>query len=279
MKLSCDVIRDLLVLYDEAACSEDSRKLVEEHLEECAGCRRYLEELKLPEKLLEERTVEELSGEEELSKEEVFSQERLLKKSFHKIRQRWAASLLAVLLLLPAAGLGILSFHECTGWGMAFTNLDEILTVRSFLQKLKLGEYEQAAEMIDYAYVYQAIMEVNKIYKGPIERESFEEFYGEVLTMTEEEYVEYRRALFVEDVMTYYASKGADFSFGFSDAYRYEDGSWSIEYAIKEQYADGDSEVYYMSFTETDGKVYHNSSRETPRREDALGYVFGLAHP
>ena len=38
MKNSCDVIRDLLPLYADDACSQDSRKLVEEHLTECPEC-------------------------------------------------------------------------------------------------------------------------------------------------------------------------------------------------------------------------------------------------
>ena len=39
MKLSCDVIKDMLPLYYDEVCSEDTRKLVEEHLKECESCR------------------------------------------------------------------------------------------------------------------------------------------------------------------------------------------------------------------------------------------------
>ena len=45
MKNSCDVIRDLLPLYADDACSQDSRKMVEEHLAECADCGRMLRRL------------------------------------------------------------------------------------------------------------------------------------------------------------------------------------------------------------------------------------------
>lgn len=38
MKVPCDVIRDLLPLYADEACSEESGKLVEEHLQECPDC-------------------------------------------------------------------------------------------------------------------------------------------------------------------------------------------------------------------------------------------------
>ena len=46
MKIKCDVIRDLLPLYVDDVLSEESRKLVEEHLQECEDCREYCKDLK-----------------------------------------------------------------------------------------------------------------------------------------------------------------------------------------------------------------------------------------
>ncbi len=46
MKTDCEVIRDLLPLYADEACSEKSRALVEEHLDECPDCRALLGELR-----------------------------------------------------------------------------------------------------------------------------------------------------------------------------------------------------------------------------------------
>ncbi|MDO5399460.1 MAG: zf-HC2 domain-containing protein [Eubacteriales bacterium] len=45
MKLPCNVTQDLLPLYHDGVCSEESRRLVEEHLEGCEACKRVLEEL------------------------------------------------------------------------------------------------------------------------------------------------------------------------------------------------------------------------------------------
>lgn len=42
MKMDCDVVRDLLPLYADDACSEKSRALVEEHLLDCPECRALL---------------------------------------------------------------------------------------------------------------------------------------------------------------------------------------------------------------------------------------------
>lgn len=38
MKISCEIIRDLLPLYHDGVCSMESRGLVEEHLAECESC-------------------------------------------------------------------------------------------------------------------------------------------------------------------------------------------------------------------------------------------------
>lgn len=42
MNLSCEIIRDLLPLYHDGVCSNDSKALVEEHLMYCANCRTEL---------------------------------------------------------------------------------------------------------------------------------------------------------------------------------------------------------------------------------------------
>lgn len=38
MKISCEVIKDLLPLYHDGVCSDDSKALIEAHLAACASC-------------------------------------------------------------------------------------------------------------------------------------------------------------------------------------------------------------------------------------------------
>lgn len=58
MKLSCDVINDLLPLYYDEVCSEETKKIVEEHLKECETCRNLMgkmgKEYCIPQKELDE---------------------------------------------------------------------------------------------------------------------------------------------------------------------------------------------------------------------------------
>lgn len=43
MKITCDVIQDLLPSYVDNICSMDSRRLVDEHIKSCENCKRKLE--------------------------------------------------------------------------------------------------------------------------------------------------------------------------------------------------------------------------------------------
>lgn len=47
MRLSCEVIRDLLPLYYDKVCSEESSSLIEEHLAKCPQCVDELQKLKM----------------------------------------------------------------------------------------------------------------------------------------------------------------------------------------------------------------------------------------
>lgn len=46
-QVSCKIIEDLLPLYVEGICSEESRRMVEEHLKGCEACRKTLEALRM----------------------------------------------------------------------------------------------------------------------------------------------------------------------------------------------------------------------------------------
>ena len=45
MKISCDIIKDLLPLYYDGVCSADSKAIIEAHLAQCADCRAELAEM------------------------------------------------------------------------------------------------------------------------------------------------------------------------------------------------------------------------------------------
>lgn len=53
-KASCEIVKDLLPLYYDNVCSEDSKRMVEEHLTDCQSCKIELDRLKMDFKLPKE---------------------------------------------------------------------------------------------------------------------------------------------------------------------------------------------------------------------------------
>lgn len=104
MKYPCNVIKDLLPLYHDGVCSDESRTIVEEHLQECSECRQYYEMLMVSD------SVEEQS----------YDAENEAKKAtfIHGIKRRLrkkqiVAGVIAVAVLVVAA-LSVLSILDKT---------------------------------------------------------------------------------------------------------------------------------------------------------------------
>lgn len=137
MRLSCGIVMDLLPLYEEGICSEETKKAVEEHLKECKKCRSFLED------------VHSFPEEEMQSENIVKSQldaDKVVVKSFKKIRLRWAYSLMLIVALIPVC---ILGYHQLTGQGIGFTNLREFYIGQNFVKQLQLGDYEKAFQYLN----------------------------------------------------------------------------------------------------------------------------------
>ena len=46
--MNCNMIKDLIPLYIDGCCSEESEKAVEEHIIDCDDCKKLVEDMKLP---------------------------------------------------------------------------------------------------------------------------------------------------------------------------------------------------------------------------------------
>ena len=138
MKWNCDLIQDLLPLYEEDLCSPGSRLAVEEHLCECETCRRLTVPLPIAEQV------------------DTAASDRAVKKSMRKVKRRWLASLAAAVLAVP---LLLLSINQYRGSGLCFTNLDDIYTAWQFVHALETQNWEKAAQMHEYSRDYASILE------------------------------------------------------------------------------------------------------------------------
>lgn len=106
MKMSCNIIEDLLPLYVDDMVSEDSRKLVEEHLKECPSCWKMQEEMVKENRL---SAAGNRSNSEKTNKTEA----EPLKKIRRRIRKKRIASvILAVILVVAAGGIGHYWYYD-----------------------------------------------------------------------------------------------------------------------------------------------------------------------
>ena len=100
-RIPCNVNKDLLPLYVDDVCSEESKAMVEEHLAGCRKCQDYFDALRegtAEEKMKEER--EEFLSEEKMNREAV-SVIKSIKREISKGRtKRTAVTVAAVLLVL-----------------------------------------------------------------------------------------------------------------------------------------------------------------------------------
>ena len=74
MKCKCGIIKDLLPLYVDHVCSDESKELIDEHLLECEKCRSYMNSLR------EAQDVEDAAYDEEKESRKVKMMVRMKKK-------------------------------------------------------------------------------------------------------------------------------------------------------------------------------------------------------
>ncbi len=51
--MNCNIVKDLIPLYIDGCCSEESEKVVEEHINDCDDCKKLLEDMKSPSDIVE----------------------------------------------------------------------------------------------------------------------------------------------------------------------------------------------------------------------------------
>ena len=105
MKYSCNVIKDLIPLYYDSACSQESKEIVEQHIEECQECRKYLEDLK------ESNDVEKVYFNKELELQKAKSFKNFSKKMLYKSIQV-VATVMMVLFIIAMMLILVLVYDQ-----------------------------------------------------------------------------------------------------------------------------------------------------------------------
>lgn len=144
--ITCDVILDLLPLYEDECCSEQSRRIVEEHLKECRTCgKKYLQyDKKLPQ--LEEAQLLEA---------------KKIQCGIKKIYQWKIKGIVALCLALIIVFAVLPAWNYINGEGITYTNLKAVQMGYSFEKALASGDYEKAYSYLDIKGKYNDLLETS----------------------------------------------------------------------------------------------------------------------
>lgn len=140
--MKCEVVRDLIPLYDEELCSAESAALVEEHIKTCAACKGLLE--KLPKTELPKADLNEL-------------------KPFVKVKRRLRTRIigliaLGVLLLAVLIPVGFLTVNQIfhINGGVDFEDIIYKYKVRQFAEMITEGRMEEYVQRYENLYLCDA---------------------------------------------------------------------------------------------------------------------------
>lgn len=140
--MKCEIVKDLLPLYDEKLCSAESAALVEEHLKTCADCRTLLE--MFPKTEIPKVDTDDL-------------------KPFVKVKRRLRAGIIAltalgIVLLAVLVPVGYLTVNQIfhINGGVDFEDLIYKREMRQFAEMIAEGRMEEYTEHYENLHIGDA---------------------------------------------------------------------------------------------------------------------------
>ncbi|MDE7295446.1 MAG: zf-HC2 domain-containing protein [Oscillospiraceae bacterium] len=146
MNISCEIIRDLLPLYADNVCSEESKKLVEEHCGGCKECQSRLEAMKKP-----LPSPSSLSG--EIRTPEKKPGDPLKKTRRHYIKLAVMTAVISTLIAVPLLVVWTISIKEkysMLGEDMTWSAMAANGDMKKFGRLIVRGKYEKAFENVGF---------------------------------------------------------------------------------------------------------------------------------
>lgn len=171
MNISCEIIRDLLPLYADNVCSEESKELVEEHCSGCRECQRRLEAMKSP-----------LPRERKSPPEK--PKNPLKKTRRHYIKLAITTAVIFTLIAVPLLTVWTISVREKysrLGDDMTWSAMAAKRDMKKFGRLIVRGEYEKAFENVGFVgadnryYGGEEMDGIRKSFAGVLE-DFFEEY-------------------------------------------------------------------------------------------------------
>lgn len=141
--ITCEVVQDLLPLYVDECCSEQSKKIVEEHLADCMDCRERSRQFR--EKLPRTGTLEEPDA-------------NAIRRGVRKMN-RWKVIGKASLCLTIAVFFILLpSWNYVRGSGLTYDNLKAAHTAHAFTNALISRNYNKAYQYLAIRHHYEDLL-------------------------------------------------------------------------------------------------------------------------
>lgn len=147
IELDCEIIQDLLPLYEENYCSEQSKILVEEHLKECKVCQEKLENFR--------KEISTTMIQEDID-------EKIIKKGMRKIKRIKIIGISVLLICLYFLFIIIPVRNYQRGSGITYANLKELYMTRKFMEAIKSKNYDKAYKYLNIRYKYDRYIEEGK---------------------------------------------------------------------------------------------------------------------
>ena len=180
MKVTCDVVKDLIILNETDKVSDDSNAIIKEHIYSCEECRKCQEYLNKSDKTMIETEIDNKALEEK----------NVIKKVYKKLKlKQLIITIICLIIITPiACFIFRLAKNQYLGYGLSFTNYNSVNKCLEFMSYIEEEQYEKAAKMIDFSEEYNYIMSK----KGFSEySDVVKERYSDVFDMTYEEFENY----------------------------------------------------------------------------------------
>lgn len=222
--MKCNIARDLLPLYFDGLCSDETGRQLEEHIGQCEECR------KLKQSLEADRQEPESSGEWDKSI-------MPLKKIRKKIRRKNGLIAVCVFfLLLLVAGTSVLTYGQIARRGVSFEWIWEAARFRHVGKQFAGGDIEPLYEALSNGYRFRDA-------ESGIVRLAYED---------RESYDRDMKAVILEKYHRYFDGKGLTYK-GIEDIeYREVPGmGWNRILCISLKFEGEDNLMYYMVFYRT----------------------------
>lgn len=134
MDVTCNVIEDLLPLYADGICSEDTRTIIEHHIALCPECREKLEAM---------------TAKLETSEKKAKIDNPFKKVKNHYLRLATVTLLVCALIIAPIGGVWFLKINEVYDAGYSWATITTTAKLKKIARLFNKGKYREALDLFD----------------------------------------------------------------------------------------------------------------------------------